>query len=321
MEYVPFGGKDKIKLSVALVKNLICIKTKSGKTCSDNDAMKFMMMCSARLLNPWEGDAFLVGYDGREGPTFSLITAHQAFLKRAELNPEYDGMKSGIIVQQEGELKDLEGDFYTEGQIVKGGWATIFFKNRKQPMHKRIRLERFQKSWGIWQDDPAGMISKCAEADALRSSFPTMLGGLYLREETKGVAEESKVTSPIFTTPPPEEPIPDAEVIQESPAEPEPAPAQAPSKPAPAPKAASRPQSSPSNPEPQVKTESPVKKMREAIAEAGLTVEKVLSCLCEMGAIDAETNTIEQLLMESPSVFQMLEKQKNDIFNRVKGIA
>jgi hypothetical protein len=61
--------------------------------------------------------------------------------------------------------------------------------------------------------------------------------------------------------------------------------------------------------------------MREDIAAAGLTVEKVLACLCEMGAIDAETNTIEQLLMESPSVFQMLEKQKNDIFQRVKGVA
>src|SRR6185436_15944630 len=107
--------------------------------------------------NPFEGDAVLIGYDGKDGPTFSLITAHQTYLKRAELHPEFDGMKSGIIVKENDSLRDLEGDFYSPGQVVVGGWATVFFKTRKQAMHKRIRLERFKKSYGIWVDDPAGM--------------------------------------------------------------------------------------------------------------------------------------------------------------------
>jgi len=201
MEFVPYGGSDKIKLSIAIVQNLIAVKTKSGKTCTEQDAIKFMMMCSARRLNPFEGDAFLIGYDGREGATFSLITAHQAFLKRAECNPEFDGMKSGIIISENDEMKDLEGDFYTDGQTLLGGWAKVFFKNRREPMSKRIRLKRFSKDWGIWKDDPAGMICKCAEADALRSSFPTMLGGLYLREEIIETSKE-KIAAPIFQSVP-----------------------------------------------------------------------------------------------------------------------
>ncbi len=201
MEYVPFGAEDKIKLSVNIIKNMVAVKTRSGKTCSDQDAIKFMMLCNARKLNPFEGDAFLIGYDNKEGgATFSLITAHQAFLKRAELHPECDGMKSGIIIQDEtGTLQDLEGDFFVKGQTLLGGWATVHFKNRAHPMRKRIRLERFRKGFGVWADDPAGMICKCAEADALRSSFPTMLGGLYLREEV--AAREIKASVPIFTTP------------------------------------------------------------------------------------------------------------------------
>lgn len=198
-EYVPFGASDKIKLSIEMVKNLIAVKTKSGKTCSDTDAIKFIAMCQARRLNPFEGDAFLIGYDGKDGPAFSLITAHQAFLKRAECNQEYDGMKSGIIVERDGQVLDLEGDFYLEGDKLMGGWATVYFKNRKQPMHKRIRVQRFKKSFGIWLEDAAGMICKCAEADALRSSFPTMLGGLYLREEVQ--QPEVKTSTPIFTAP------------------------------------------------------------------------------------------------------------------------
>jgi len=213
-EYVPFGAQDKIKLSVGMIQNLVAVKTKSGKTCSDVDAIKFIAMCSARRLNPFEGDAYLIGYDGKDGPTFSLITAHQAFLKRAEMNSEYNGMKSGIIVQRDDQVMDLEGDFYLDGDKVMGGWATVYFKTRTQSMHKRVRLKRFQKPYGIWQDDPAGMICKCAEADALRSSFPTMLGGLYLKEEVDSPSD-SRVSTPVFSAPVIESSKPEASLLDQ----------------------------------------------------------------------------------------------------------
>jgi phage recombination protein Bet len=189
IEFVPYGAKDKIQLSIELVKRLIAVKTKTGKTCSNEDAFKFMLMCQARKLNPFEGDAFLIGYDNTQtgGATFSLITAHQAFLKRAELHPEFDGMESGSIVLRDGKTIDLIGDWHMPNDNIMGGWATVFFKNRSHPMHKRLRASRFDKGWGIWKDDKAGMIVKCAEADALRSSFPTMLGGMFISEEMQPI--------------------------------------------------------------------------------------------------------------------------------------
>jgi phage recombination protein Bet len=196
VEFVPFGTKDKIQLSIEIVKRLVAVKTKTGKSCSDEDAFKFMLMCQARKLNPFEGDAFLIGYDSQSGPTFSLITAHQAFLKRAELHPEFDGMESGTIVTREGKQIDLIGDWHMPNDAVLGGWATVFFKNRSHPMTKRVRLARFNKNYGIWRDDPAGMIVKCAEADALRSSFPTMLGGMYIAEEMGGA--QGEIARPVF---------------------------------------------------------------------------------------------------------------------------
>jgi phage recombination protein Bet len=198
VEFVPFGADSKVKLSIEIVKRLICVKTKSGKVCSDDDAIKFMALCHARKLNPFEGDCYLIGYDGHYGPTFSLITAHQAFLKRAELNPEYDGMQSGVVVERGGKIVDIEGDFIVTGDKLLGGWATVYFKNRKHPMFKRVRLQRFQKGFGVWQDDPAGMICKCAEADALRSSFPTMLGGLYIAAERRDDATAAAIASPVI---------------------------------------------------------------------------------------------------------------------------
>lgn len=193
LEFVPFGGKTAIKLTRGIVRSFIANKTKSGKEPSDQEIVKFMFLCQARLLNPFEGDAFLVGYDGKDGPQFSLITAHQAFLKRAEVSAEYDGMQSGVIVARGDTILDLEGDFYMDGDQVLGGWATVFFKTRTHPMRKRLRLSARAKNNRFWTDDAAGMIVKCAEADALRSSFPTTLGGLYVEEELAGVQRAQHV--------------------------------------------------------------------------------------------------------------------------------
>lgn len=197
VEFTPFGTKDKIQLSIEIVKRLVAVKTKTGKTASDEDAFRFMLLCQARKLNPFEGDCYLIGYDGHAGPSFSLITAHQAFLKRAELHPEFDGMDSGTIVLRKGEIVDLVGDWHMPEDRILGGWATVWFKGRAHPMKKRLRLERFNKNYGIWRDDPAGMIVKCAEADALRSSFPTMLGGMFIREEAE-TASGDEIARPVF---------------------------------------------------------------------------------------------------------------------------
>lgn len=196
--YVPLGATDEIKLSVAMVQRLLCSKTAKGHTCSEDDALKFIAMNLAKRLNPWEGDSFLVGYDTQDGAKFSQITAHQAFLKRAELNAEYNGMKSGVMVMRDKQLMELEGDFHFDTDTLVGGWACVYFKNREHPMFKRVKLSRFNTNKSIWAKDPTGMIVKCAESDALRSSFPTMLGGLYMKEELEVEPKEEKLKTPIF---------------------------------------------------------------------------------------------------------------------------
>ncbi len=186
VSFVPFGAaaRDELTITIGMVRNIIAVKTKSGKEPSDAQIMKFMMLCKARQLNPYEGDAFLIGYDNQDGTaTFSLITAHQAFLKRAEVNPHYDGMESGVIVNTgQGEIIERQGDFLMDGETLLGGWAKVHLKNRSIPTYRRLNLRTFQKKTKIWYENPAGQIVKCAEADSLRSSFPTVLGGMYLEQ-------------------------------------------------------------------------------------------------------------------------------------------
>src|SRR6185436_20137350 len=148
VEYVPLGADadSRVKLSISIVKHYFATPTKSGKLPSDRDCVRFMLLCKSRALAPAEGDCYLIGFDGQNGPEFSLITAHQAFLKRAEIHPEFDGMESGVIVRDEnGKTTDRVGDFVEDGDELIGGWATVHFKTRKHPRKERLRLSVFNK--------------------------------------------------------------------------------------------------------------------------------------------------------------------------------
>lgn len=182
--YVPFGATDKITLTANLVKRYLCKPTRSGAFPTEDDCIRFVMLCASKRLNPWEQDAFLVGYDGKNGAEFSLITSIQSLYKRAESNPTYNGMKSGVIVQTEaGTYDDVEGDFYPDGAKLVGGWAEVFNKGRDYSTKSRVKLSTFNKGTKFWLDNPAGQIVKCAEADALRRAFPTLCGGIATVDE------------------------------------------------------------------------------------------------------------------------------------------
>jgi phage recombination protein Bet len=219
----PFGAQpgDEIKMSVPLIRRYIAVpawdKQKQEEIPpTDEECVKFLMLCNARRLNPFEGDAYMIPfYDTSSGKhKWSLITAHSAFLKRAELHPYYDGMESGIIVERKGDILDLPGDFRLDSDKLLGGWSIVHNKNHSHPSIKRVKLTTYVKSFGVWIKDPEGMICKVAEAQNVRDSFPTLIGGMYLREEIESDDFQrlvnQEVKRPAFNGPtPPGLPEPD----------------------------------------------------------------------------------------------------------------
>lgn len=190
VKYAPMGSAEEIELKFEYVEKFLVEPTKSGKLPSRAEVIKFMMLCKARQLNPWEGDAFLLGYDTDEGPKFSLITAVQAFLKRAELNPEFDGIIGGIIVARGSEIIEREGSFYMPGdEVIVGGWAKAFRKDRKNVFYASVPISVYSTGRSRWKKDPGGMIQKVAKSACLREAFPNQLAQLYLREEFDATVE------------------------------------------------------------------------------------------------------------------------------------
>lgn len=190
VKYAPLGAVEELELKFEYVEKFLVEPTKTGKMPSRADIIKFMMLCKARQLNPWEGDAFLLGYDTDGGAKFSLITAVQAFLKRAELHPEFDGIVSGIIVARGSEIIEREGSFYMPGdEVIVGGWAKAYRKDRKTVFYASVPLHVYSTGRSRWKVDPGGMIQKVAKSAALRDMFPNQLAQLYLREEFDATVE------------------------------------------------------------------------------------------------------------------------------------
>src|ERR1019366_3544163 len=187
IEYMPMGTNTPIKLSINIIRLILNPRTKSGTPAPDDQIMKFMMLCRARRLDPFEGDAYLIGYEGKDGDAWSLVTSIYAFLKRAEVNPEYEGIESGVIVQvgKDGPIEEHVGDFLQDHETLLGGWAIVHRSDRKFPNKKRVEYKRYSTGKSRWVADPGGMICKVAECQALRDTFPTTLGGMFVGEETE----------------------------------------------------------------------------------------------------------------------------------------
>jgi phage recombination protein Bet len=187
MFYVPLGGTKEIELTCSMVRRFLCTKTARGALPSDLDIVKFMKLCEARALNPWEGDAVLVGYDGKDGPVYSLITTIQALYKRSELCDEFDGIESGVVVKSNGVISERTGTIVGDDEVLIGGWAKAYRKDRRIPFYQSVQLRTYDTSRSRWSHDKPGMIQKVARAAVLREAFPNHLAGLYTGEEMESV--------------------------------------------------------------------------------------------------------------------------------------
>lgn len=181
--FTPFQEDNPITLTAKMVIRYFAKPTKKGFTCTEAQAERFVMLCKSRGLNPYVGDAFIVGFDAEDGPEFNLITAHQALLKRAEAHPQHDGMTSGVIVVRDKEVIEYDGKLVEPGDQLIGAWSKVKRKDRDEAKYSRISLGAFNKGFGRWRIDAPGMIVKCAQADALRESYPNALRGLFTQEE------------------------------------------------------------------------------------------------------------------------------------------
>ena len=122
-----------------------------------------------------------------------MVVGKDDIIKRAVLNPAYDGIESGIIAYNEatGEEIERQGTYIPNGYKLTGGWARVWVKDRKYPSYVSVNLSEVaqtKKDGNLnsnWSSKPATMVEKVAKVRALREAFVEDLGGMYEAEEVE----------------------------------------------------------------------------------------------------------------------------------------
>lgn len=168
---------------------------------TDVQRNQFAAVAQAFGLNPFKREIYATTYRNKDGQTvMSIVTGYEVYLKRAEMNPNYDG-------------------FETEFNVVDKQMnctCKVYRKDRRMPITSTVWMAEYSTGRSLWATKPRMMLEKVAIATAFRRAFPTDFGGMpYTNDElpehmTRGAAE--KLQDQGYT-----EVAPDAPVVNETP--------------------------------------------------------------------------------------------------------
>ncbi len=176
---------QEIKLTPKIVQEYI-VGTDAKIT--NQEYKLFTELCKVRKLNPFLREAYLIKYTDKQAA--QIVVGKDAILKRAVLNPNYDGMECGIIIlKEDGSIQERQGTFKLETEQLVGGWARVYRKDWSHSTYTSVSFSEVaqKKSDGSlnsnWNTKGATMVEKVAKVRALRETFVEDLGGMYEAEE------------------------------------------------------------------------------------------------------------------------------------------
>lgn len=164
-------------------------------------------LCNRQHLNPFTKEVYLVKYGSAPA---SIITSYQVFNRRANRQPNYGGIESGVVVLRDGEVVKKKGSavYKMIGEQLIGGWAEVAFTDGKKPAYVELALTDYSTGKSNWAKMPGVMIEKCAKAGAWRLAYPGEFRGMYVSEEMdqaqpqpREVAAEVEAPKPVDLQP------------------------------------------------------------------------------------------------------------------------
>lgn len=162
-----------------------------NKGLNEQQTKQFLAVAGTFGLNPWKREVYAVTFKNKDGSTdMSIVTGYETYIKRAELNPNYDGFEI-----------DFKGSF-KRGKVTKtsknGSWqvdalvpdgevsciCTVYRKDRAHPTREEVFFDEYNKGNDMWLSKPRTMLKKVAIVSAFRKAFPIDFGGMpYTNDE------------------------------------------------------------------------------------------------------------------------------------------
>lgn len=163
---------------IDILKNSIC------KGVSNEEFDIFLMACTKTQLDPFMRQIYAVKRkckkpDGSWGESMTIQTGIDGYRLIAERTERYaPGPEPTYTVDAHGNL--MSATAYIKKQTKDGTWHTV---SASAYIEEFCQRKNDGSPIGMWANMPKTMLSKCAEAQALRKAFPAEMSGVYTKEE------------------------------------------------------------------------------------------------------------------------------------------
>ena len=152
-----------------LIKKTIC----DGAT--DGELQLFMHQCIRTGMDPFSRQIYWMKVGGKP----VVITSIDGFRLVASRSGHYQGQTPPQWCGRDGKWRDI----WLDREPPAGARVGVYRAGFKEPLYGVAAFSSYNRGHGQWKQMPDVMLSKCAEALALRKAFPNDLSGLYTSDE------------------------------------------------------------------------------------------------------------------------------------------
>lgn len=171
---------------IQLIKNTV------ARGASDNEFQMFIHLASRYNLDPFAKEIWCIKRNQTDAAT--IMTSRDGYLKIAQSDPNFDGLKSFVVREGDHFEIDAQSDqvvhkFGAKRGAILGAWAICHHKKRK-PSMCFVDFAEYNSASPVWRKYPSAMIQKVAEVFVLKRQFN--INGLVTFEEMDSTYEPSK---------------------------------------------------------------------------------------------------------------------------------
>lgn len=173
------------------------IKRTVAPKATDDELALFLHQCKRTGLDPLARQIYFQKYSTKSGPRVSIITGIDGYRLIADRTGQYAGNDDAVFEGRQEQAR------YKEAKQVPVKATVTVWKivgNKRVPFTASAYWDEYypgDKMGHMWFKMPHVMLSKVAEALALRKAFPADLSGVYTRDEmTQAEADWEPVEQP-----------------------------------------------------------------------------------------------------------------------------